>query len=53
VFGYASAVVFPALTLLSGLGRFEWEPWTAAVGVLVAALYATDGVITGLVSRRR
>jgi len=45
--------VFPALTLLSGLGRFEWEPWTGAVAVLVAALHATDGVITGLASRHR
>lgn len=53
IFGWASAVVFPALTLLYGLGEFTWGPWTTASALLIAALYVTYFVVTGLVGYRR
>jgi len=53
VFGWASAVVFPALTLAWGLGYFEWGPATSAVALSVAVLYLTYAGLQFAVRRRR
>ncbi len=53
VFGWASAVVFPALTVAWGLGRFEWGPATSAVALSVAVLYLTYAGLLFAVRRRR
>lgn len=53
VFGLASAVVFPALTVAWGLDVFQWRPWSAAVGLFAAVLYLTyGGFMLGLQRRR-
>lgn len=38
-FGLASAVVFPALVLASGLGYYSWTPFAAGVSATVTALF--------------
>lgn len=43
LYGYASAVVFPALTLAWALGYFDWPLWSVALAFAVAALYLTYG----------
>lgn len=53
VFGVASAVVFPALTVAWGLDMFEWQPWSSAIGVFVAVLYLTYGAFTVAIGSRR
>ncbi|CQH62288.1 DUF2178 family protein [Halobacterium hubeiense] len=53
VFGWASAVVFPALTLAWGLGHFEWGPGARAIAFGVAALYLTYAGLLFAVRRRR
>lgn len=53
VFGWASAVVFPALTVAWGLGRFEWGPGTRAIAFGVAALYLTYAGLLFALQRRR
>lgn len=53
VFGWASAVVFPALTVAWGLGHFEWGPGTRAVALSVTALYLTYAAFLLAVRRRR
>ncbi|MFB6298150.1 MAG: DUF2178 domain-containing protein [Salinirussus sp.] len=53
LFGLASAGVFPALTVAWGLGFFEWEPWSSAVALFVAALYLTYGAFVLVLRRRR
>lgn len=41
VFGLVSAIVFPALTVAWGLDAFQWQPWSAAVGLFAAVLFLT------------
>jgi len=41
--GLGSAGVFPALTAAWGLGLFEWQPWSVAIALFVAALFLTYG----------
>jgi uncharacterized membrane protein len=53
VFGIASGVVFPALTVAWGLGAFEWQPWISAIALFVAVLFLTYGGFTAVVSRQR
>lgn len=43
VFGLTSAVVFPALTVAWGLGAFQWQPWSAAIGLFAAVISLTYG----------
>ncbi|WP_058984450.1 DUF2178 domain-containing protein [Halobacterium sp. CBA1132] len=53
VFGWASAVVFPALTVAWGLGSFDWGPATSAVALSVAVLYLTYAGLLFALQRRR
>ncbi|MFT4950066.1 MAG: putative membrane protein [Natronomonas sp.] len=53
VFGLGSAGVFPALTVAWGVGLFEWQPWSTAIALFVAALFLTYGVFLVVFSRRR
>jgi len=53
VLGWTSAGVFPALTVAWGLGAFEWRPWSAAIAVFVASLYAVYGLFVIALQRRR
>ncbi|SDG26056.1 DUF2178 domain-containing protein [Halorientalis regularis] len=53
IFGWASAGVFPALTVAWGLGMFEWQPWSVAIALFVAVLYLTYGALTFALGRRR
>jgi hypothetical protein len=53
VFGLASAVVFPALTVAWGLDAFQWQPWSASVGLFAAVLYLTYGGFMLVLQRRR
>ncbi|WP_169302466.1 DUF2178 domain-containing protein [Halorientalis salina] len=53
VFGWASAGVFPALTVAWGLDAFTWQPWSAAIALFVAILYLTYGAVLVVLQRRR
>lgn len=53
LFGQASAVVFPALTVAWGLGLFEWEPWSTAIALFVAVLFLTYGAFLVVFNWRR
>lgn len=53
IFGWASAGVFPALTVAWGLGMFEWQPWSVAIALFVAVLYLTYGALTFALGRKR
>ena len=53
IFGWASAGVFPALTVAWGLGMFEWQPWSAAIALFVAVLYLTYGALAFALGRKR
>lgn len=53
IFGWASAGVFPALTVAWGLGLFEWQPWSVAIALFVAVLYLTYGTLSFALGRRR
>jgi len=52
LFGWASAGVFPTLTVAWGLGVFEWQPWSGAIALFVAVLYLTFGVLVLFFQRR-
>jgi uncharacterized membrane protein len=45
VFGMASAGVFPTLTVLWGVGYFEWSEWSVTLAFAVAVLYGTYGAM--------
>jgi len=47
VFGYGAAVVFPALTLLYGLGRFEWTEFVAGAGFMLLAVFGVYYAVSG------
>jgi hypothetical protein len=53
VFGLASAITFPALTVAWGVGAFEWQPWSAAVGVFAAVLFLIYTGFMLLLQRRK
>ncbi|WP_185191949.1 DUF2178 domain-containing protein [Halobellus ruber] len=53
VFGLASAVVFPALTVAWGLDLFEWQPWSSAIALFVAVLFLTYGAFVVVIGQRR
>jgi hypothetical protein len=53
LFGWASAGVFPALTVAWGLGVFEWQPWSTAIAMFVAVLYLTFAGFVLVLQRRR
>ncbi len=53
VFGWSAAGVFPALTVAWGLGLFEWRPWSAAIAMFVATLYAVYGLFVVVLNQRR
>jgi len=51
-YGYASAVVFPALTVAWALGYFDWPAWSVALALGVAAVYLTYGGLRVAVAAR-
>jgi hypothetical protein len=51
--GLGSAGVFPALTAAWGLGLFEWQPWSVAIALFVAALFLTYGALLVVLGRGR
>jgi uncharacterized membrane protein len=51
--GWGSAGVFPALTVAWGLGRFEWQSWSAAIALFVAVVYLIYGGFLLALGRRR
>jgi uncharacterized membrane protein len=51
--GVSSAVVFPALTVAWGLGRFEWQAWSTAIALFVAVLFLIYGAFLLALGRRR
>lgn len=51
--GLCSAGTFPALTAAWGLSRFEWQPWSVAIALFVAALSLIYGAFFVALSRRR
>jgi hypothetical protein len=53
IFGWASAGVFPALTVAWGLDMFEWQPWSVAIALFVAVLYLTYGGLSFALGRQR
>jgi uncharacterized membrane protein len=53
VFGLASAVVFPTLTVAWGLDLFEWQPWSSAIALFVAVLFLTYGAFVVIIGQRR
>ncbi|SEN46657.1 hypothetical protein SAMN05216388_1003183 [Halorientalis persicus] len=53
IFGWASAGVFPALTVAWGLGIFEWPLWSVAIALFVAVLYLTYGALAFALGRKR
>ncbi len=53
IFGWASAGVFPTLTVAWGLDMFEWQPWSVAIALFVAVLYLTYGTLTFTLGRQR
>lgn len=50
--GIVSAVVFPTLVALWGVGLFEWGPWTTASAFIVAAIFTVYLVATVSLSHR-
>jgi uncharacterized membrane protein len=53
VFGLASAVVFPTLTVAWGLDLFDWQPWSSAIALFVAVLFLTYGAFVVVIGHRR
>lgn len=53
ILAIVSAVVFPLLTGLYGLGRFEWGTWTTASAFLVAGMFAIYALATLIISHRK
>jgi uncharacterized membrane protein len=53
VFGLASAVVFPTLTVAWGLNLFEWQPWNSAIALFVAVLFLIYGAFAVVIGQRR
>lgn len=41
VFGWACAAFFPALTVLVGLGYYDWPAWLTPVALFIPVLYGT------------
>jgi len=52
VFGYGAAVVFPALTLLYGVGRFEWTEFVAGAGSMLLAVFGVYYAAAAYLYRR-
>lgn len=52
IVGIASAVFFPTVVVLWGLGYHDWPPWLAYLGFYVAALTLLYGIVTLLVHRQ-
>jgi len=53
IFGLASAVVFPALTVAWAVDLFEWQPWSTAIALFVAVLFLTYGGLALVIGQRR
>lgn len=53
IFGWASAGIFPALTVAWGLGKFDWGPASTAIALFVSVLYLTYSGLLLLLQRRR
>jgi hypothetical protein len=53
LFGLTAAGVFPTLTAAWGLGYYQWEAWSVAIGFFVAALYTTFAALQFAIKRRR
>jgi hypothetical protein len=51
--GMSSAVVFPTMTALWGLGVVEWPAWLAYLGWFVAGLFALWGVMLAVATTKR
>jgi uncharacterized membrane protein len=52
VLAISSAVVFPLLTALYGLGLFNWGAWTTASAFIAAGVFAIYAVTTLVLSHR-
>jgi len=52
VLAIISAVVFPLLTALYGLGLFEWGAWTTASAFIVAGMFAIYAFTTVVLSHK-
>jgi uncharacterized membrane protein len=52
LFAIVSAVVFPLLTALYGLGLFEWGAWTTASAFIAAGTFSLYAVVTLVLSHR-
>lgn len=53
VLGISSAVVFPTVSALAGLGYIEFPPWLGLIGLFVALLFALWVSFLLLARRRR
>lgn len=53
IVGLTSAVVFPTVSALAGLGYIAFPLWLAPIGVFVAAMFALWGGFLLLARRRR
>ena len=52
VLAIISAIVFPLLTALYGLGLFEWGAWTTASAFIAAGIFAIYAVTTVVLSHK-
>lgn len=52
IFAIISAVVFPFLTALYGLGLFNWGTWTTASAIIAAGTFTVYAVATLVLSHR-
>jgi hypothetical protein len=52
VLAIISAIVFPLLTALYGLGLFEWGAWTTASAFIAAGMFAIYALTTVVLSYR-
>lgn len=48
VFGWGSAVFFPAMTALVALEYATWPPWLVGIALFVPALYGTYGLFVAV-----
>jgi uncharacterized membrane protein len=53
ILGLGSAGVFPALTVAWGLDHFEWQAWSSAIALFVAALFVIYGAFLAAFHYRR
>jgi hypothetical protein len=47
-----SAIVFPLLTALYGLGLFDWGAWTTASAFIAAGMFAIYAFTTVVLSHK-